>query len=201
MNENRLNLSWSAVEKALNEGTFSGYKIGILETEKLFKDFLKQKNIPGQNISRQIKYVKRFLSLPDKLSYSWHTCQRIILEPDFEINREETKQIISGYWQAMIDIEEAVESLNSWEKISLRFKYFLSIVIKKMRWFVGAFFALVALIWFLSETLWGQTASRAILIANHFFIFQILYWTAIIIIGLAVLMGILYFILKQKSRF
>lgn len=201
MVDDKLNLNWSTIEKSLNEGTFSGYKIGVLETEKLFKEFLKQKNIPGQNTSRQIKYIKRFLSLPDKLSYSWHACQRIIFEADFEITREETKQIISGYWQAMIDIEEAIQSLNRWEKISLRLKYLWGIIIKKLRWFVGAFFALAALIWFLSETGWGQKLSHAIIIANHFFIFSILYWTAIIILGLVILISILYLILKQKSRF
>jgi hypothetical protein len=94
-----------------------------------------------------------------------------------------------------------VQSLNLWEKISLRLKYLWGIMIKKLRWFVSGFFALVALVWFLSETSWGQAASRAILVTNHFFIFQILYWTAIVIIGLAVLIGILYLILKQKSRF
>jgi len=40
MTENKLGLNWSAVEKALAEGTFSGYKIGILETEKLFSQNL-----------------------------------------------------------------------------------------------------------------------------------------------------------------
>jgi len=110
MTENKLGLNWSAVEKALAEGTFSGYKIGILETEKLFSQMLKEKKIPGQNIEGKIKYISHFLSLPDKLDYSRNTCERIIHEPHFEISREETKQIISGYWQAMLDIEEVVGS-------------------------------------------------------------------------------------------
>ncbi|MFH1385781.1 MAG: hypothetical protein ABIG65_01905, partial [Patescibacteria group bacterium] len=64
MPENKLDLNWSAVEKALAEGTYSGYKIGILETEKLFEELLKNKQIPGSSIERKIKYIERFLSLP-----------------------------------------------------------------------------------------------------------------------------------------
>ena len=67
MPENKLGLNWSAAERALAEGTFSGYKIGILETEKLFEELLKTKQIPGDSTNRKIKYIQRFLSLPDKL--------------------------------------------------------------------------------------------------------------------------------------
>lgn len=200
-NENKLGLDWSAVEKALAEGTFSGYKVGILETEKLFKEFLKNKNIPGKDTGRQIKYIKRFLSLPDKLNYSWHTYQRIILDPQFDLSREETKQIISGYWQALIDIEEAIESLTRWEKISLRLKYLSGIILQRLKRFGVAFAGLIFLIWFLGETIWGNRIINALVLANHFFVFKILFWTAIILAGLAVLSGILYFILKRKSRF
>ncbi|KKT25630.1 MAG: hypothetical protein UW11_C0025G0014 [Parcubacteria group bacterium GW2011_GWA2_43_9b] len=100
MPENKLGLNWSAAERALAEGTFSGYKIGILETEKLFEELLKTKQIPGDSTNRKIKYIQRFLSLPDKLDYSRHVYERIINEPHFEISRDETKHIISGYWQA-----------------------------------------------------------------------------------------------------
>ena len=136
MPENKLGLNWSAVEKSLTEGTYSGYKVGILETEKLFEELLKNKQIPGASTERKIKYIERFLSLPDKLDYSRHIYERIVSEPHFEISREETKQIISGYWQAMLDIEEAVTSLSAWEKISLRTKYVLAITLKNTRYVI-----------------------------------------------------------------
>jgi len=201
MSENKLGLNWSAVEKALAEGSFSGYKIGILETEKLFSEFLKNKQIPGRHVENKIKYIHRFLSLPDKLDYGRHLFKRIIHEPHFEISREETKQIISGYWQALLDIEEAIESLSLAEKIILRGRYVLGIVLKNLRRIFLVILAAAALIWALGETGFGRKFTEVVVKVNHFFIFKILFWATIILGVLVVLGGILYFISGRKRRF
>lgn len=201
MAENKLDLNWSAVEKALAEGTFSGYKIGILETEKLFDELLKSKQIPGNSSERKIKYIQRFLSLPDKLDYSRHIYQRIINEPHFEISREETKQIVSGYWQAMLDIEETVTSLSAWEKFSLRAKYLAAIFLKNTRNLALIILAISAAIWLLAETYIGKKIAAGVIVANHFFIFEFLFWTIIILAALLVLGGFFYFLTKKKRRF
>ncbi len=201
MPENKLGLNWSAVEKALGEGTFSGYKIGVLETEKLFNEIFKTKRIPGSTVERKIKYIKRFLSLPDKLEYSRNIYERIIHEPHFEISREETKHVISGYWQAMLDIEEAVQSLSLREKVTLRARDVFGIALKNLKIIGAAILSAALLVWFLGETAWGQKFSRAIVTGNHFFIFKILLWSAIIIVSLVIIGGILYFILRRKRHF
>jgi len=201
MIENKLGLNWSAVEKALAEGTFSGYKIGILETEKLFSQMLKEKKIPGQDTEGKIKYISHFLSLPDKLDYSRNICERVIHEPHFEISREETKQIVSGYWQAMLDIEEAVESLGIWDKMNLQLKYFFGVILKNTRYFIAGILMASALVWFLAETTFGKKTAFIIAEFNHFFIFKFLLWTVIAIFSLVMLGGILYFITKKKKQF
>ncbi|MBU3901176.1 hypothetical protein KKF25_00830 [Patescibacteria group bacterium] len=201
MPENKLGLNWSAVEKALAEGTYSGYKVGILETEKLLEELLKNKQIPGNSTERKIKYIERFLSLPDKLDYSRHTYERVINEPHFEISREETKQIISGYWQAMLDIEEAVAALSLWEKLALRLRYLAAIFLKNTSRLVLGILAAAAAIWFLAETSIGKTIAAGVTAANHFFIFKFLFWTVIILVILFTLGGILYFITRRKRRF
>lgn len=199
--ENKLGLDWSAVEKALAEGTFSGYKIGILETEKLLDELLRAKKIPGATIERKIKYIRDFLSFADKLTYSRHAYGRIMNEPHFEISREETKQIISGYWQAMLDIEETVQALSLWEKISLRLKYFAGIILKNLKEISVVFFSLTAIFWFLGETSAGQTIAKIAVQVNHFIIFKILFWGGIILGGVLLLLGIGYLILRGKKRF
>lgn len=201
MSENKLGLNWSAVERALGEGTFSGYKIGILETEKLFNEILKTKSIPGSTTERKIKYIKNFLSLPDKLEYSRNTCERIISEAHFEISREETKHVISGYWQAMLDIEEAVQSLSLWEKISLRVRYIFGIILKNLKIVALIAFGVIAGVWFLGETMGGQKAAHFIVTLNHFLIFKILLWGAIVLGGLIIIGGILYLVLRRKRHF
>ena len=201
MPENKLGLNWSAVEKALAEGTFSGYKIGILETEKLLEEMLKSKNIPGSTIERKIKYIKKFLSLPDKFDYGRNICERVIHEPHFEISREETKHVISGYWQAMLDIEEAVQSLSLWEKISLRLNFIFGNALKNLKIIIPAILGAALLIWFLGETTVGGKITGFIVGVTHFFIFKILFWTAIVLGALIIIGAILYFVLRRKSRF
>jgi hypothetical protein len=200
MTEPKLDLNWSAVEKALNEGTFSGYKIGILETEKIFNELLKNKQIPGNSTERKIKYVERFLSLPDKLDYGRNVCERIIHEPHFEVSREETKHIISGYWQAMLDIEEAVQSLSVWEKISMRIKYSSGLFLKNLRNITLFILGISAFIWILGETSFGKKTAEFIVKINHFFIFKFLFWTIIVILSLLAIGGILYLITSRKKR-
>ncbi|MEK7160505.1 MAG: hypothetical protein AAB724_00610 [Patescibacteria group bacterium] len=201
MTENKLGLNWSAVEKALAEGTFSGYKIGILETEKLLAKLLNDRHIPGRAIDQQIKYLRHFLSLPDKLEFSRHTFGRILNEPHFEITREETKQIVSGYWQAMLDIDEAMSTLSFGEKISLRAKYLFRLAWHNFRWVSLSVLSLAALIWFLAETLFGRKIITLLIIVNHFFVFKILFWTAIGLVTLLCLGGIIYFLTRRKRRF
>lgn len=201
MAENKLGLNWSAVEKALAEGTYSGYKVGILETEKLLEEMLKNKQIPGNTTERKIKYIERFLSLPDKLDYSRHTYERVVNEPHFEISREETKQIISGYWQAMLDIEEAVAALSLWEKLALRSRYLTAIFLRNTSRIILGILAASGVIWLLAETAWGKKIAGWIIIANHFFIFKFLFWTIIILVALLLLGGIMYFLTRRKRRF
>lgn len=198
--ELKLNLNWSGVEKALSEGTFSGYKMGILETEKLLKILFDQKRIPGKNMEAKIKYVSRFLSQPQKLTYSQQIMQRILEEPHFEISREETKQVIGGYWQAMLDIEEAVATLSLWQKLALRFKYYFGLLVSRIRK-IGLFILVLAFfIWLFGETSPGQKFIKGVVKINHFFIFKILFWGGIIIVGALIVTGAFLFLFRKRSR-
>lgn len=198
--ELKLNLNWLGVEKSLAEGTFSGYKMGILETEKLLKILFDQKKIPGKKIEAKIKYVAHFLSQPQKLTYSRQITQRILEEPHFEISREETKQAISGYWQAMLDIEEAIDMLSLWQKLSLRLKYYLGKLVSKIKKISYLILVVAFLIWLFAETSSGRKFMGSLVKINHFFIFKILFWGAIIIAGAFIITGVFFFVFRRKGR-
>jgi len=174
--ENKLNLNWSAVEKALAEGTFSGYKIGILETEKLFKNFLEEKKIPGRDVDAKIKYVANFLSRNEQLKYAREIYKKITEQPHFEITHEETKQVVSGYWQAMLDLQEALVSLDAWQKLNLRFKYFFAQIIKKIKIIAASLAVLILLVLFFYETQVGRKIVLWLGKGVHFLVFTIGPW-------------------------
>jgi hypothetical protein len=175
-NNQKLNLNWSAVEKALAEGTFSGYKIGVMETEKLFRSFLEEKKIPGRDVNAKIKYAANFLSRNEQLKYAREMHKKIAEQPHFEIAHEETKQIIQGYWQAMLDLHEALATLTIWQKMNLRFRYFLAQIIRKIKIITAVSAALILLILFFYETAIGKNAALTLGKSVHFLVFAIGPW-------------------------
>ena len=117
MDKNFLNLNWAPVEKALSEGTFSGYKIAIIETHKLFNELLKNKNIDDE------KFMPLLVRLPKQIEYTQNMYKKIICESGFEISREDTKEIIGGYWQIMEALEK-LKPLTYRNKLGLKYQLF-----------------------------------------------------------------------------
>lgn len=127
MTIDKYQLDWTQVEKALDEGTFSGYKVAVIETDKILNSLLKNKKIPGQTTEKRIKNVVPFLSSPERFIYAQSMYRKIIEEPGFDISPEDTKNIIASYYQTIIDIIQTHEKeLRFQERINLKLKGWLS---------------------------------------------------------------------------
>lgn len=196
----KLNLNWGAVEKALAEGTFSGYKIGIIETEKLFSGFLSKKKIPGRSVSNKIRYVRQFMSQAEQLRFARAIYKKIIEAPDCNISKEETQQAIRGYWQAMLDLDEAIAALSSFQKYKLRFKYFSKKILEKIRTIAISAAAMIGVAAFFYETGAGLKTALTIGQGVHFLIFKIGPWIIGIIVAF-LLFGIGMKVLQKKKEF
>jgi len=97
---------WNLVENALNDGTKNGYKIAVIETEKILRTALKEKNIPGEIYDHKVEFIQKILANPDKLRYSRAMYKKITEDIGFDISLEDTKEIIAGYYKAISDISE-----------------------------------------------------------------------------------------------
>ena len=188
---------WAGVEKALKEGTYSGYMMGVVETEKIFTRILDEKRIPGKDTDAKIKYIKKFLSLPQKLDNARQIYYRIVENLNSNVTQQETKEAIAGYWQAAKDIEEAFAQLSFQQKAHLRAKYW------RQKWFkiskksaidIALFLALII---FLYDTKIGQSLAIRVAQGAHFFVFKILPWIVSIIASLY-LLGYIWKILDKK---
>jgi hypothetical protein len=147
-----------------------------LETEKLFKNFLEEKKIPGRDVNTKIKYVANFLSRNEQLKYAREMFKKILEQPHFEITHEETKQVVQGYWQAMLDLQEALVTLGAWRKLNLRFKYFLAQVLRKIKIISVSLAALILLILFFYETAIGERIGVWLGQGVHYLVFKIGPW-------------------------
>lgn len=198
MIDSKLNLDWTAVEKALSEGTFSGYKIGILETEKLFKKLVENKQIPGKDIEFQIKYLMEYLSMLDKFREARQIYQKIANEINFEISREDTIKTIAGYWQAMIDVDEAVQYLTPTDKIKLQIKSLLIDYFKKIKKIILTVIAILILFLFFGKTAIGRQIFDFITLIAYWVIIKIGLWAIIAVLIWFVWRNIVKFLKKPK---
>jgi len=194
MSIDKYNLDWSSVERALEEGTFSGYKMAVVETEKIFHQVLEAKKIPGKTPANQIQFAKKFLGLPNKLNNARATYQKILNQPHFSIDRDETKTTIAAYYQAIIDLQENLAKHLSWQdQISLRAKNFLDKMpnqLKKIS-IVIALFSFGTL--FLAKTSPGKMTASILTNIADFIIFRIFAGLTIIALILLIIFGVMYF--------
>jgi len=179
---------WQLVEKLLNEGTASGYKIAVIETEKILQAVLNDKNFPGKDISAQIENARMVLENFDKLNYSRAMFNKIIKESDFDISSEDTKEIIAGYYKAISDIIKIdSKDIELKEKINLFLqKYFYNFPVIIRNGFILVFLFLLA-VFISTETTTGQSIAGMISELSQFIFYKLIP----MIFGVAILGGII----------
>jgi len=179
---------WQLIENLLNEGSMSGYKIAVIETEKILQATLDERNFPGKDISQQIRNAEIVLENKDKLNYSRAMFNKIIKEPAFDVSSEDTKEIIAGYYKAISDILKMdSKDIEFKEKINLflqRYFYNFPVRIKRILIFIFVFFLAI----FIStETETGRSIAGIISEFSQF----IFYKFVPMILALAVLGGVI----------
>ena len=191
---------WDAVEKSLNEGDFSGYKVAVIETEKILQMALNDKKFPGKDINEQIKNAEIILKNPEKLKYSRAMYNKIISEPSFDISSEDIKEIEAGYYMAISDITKMKsKDINFKERINLFLqKYFYGFPHKIKRGIILIFLFFLAI--FLStETATGRLIFEALSDFSRFIFYKIVPGImALIVIGIVIVGGLYYWKGRKK---
>ena len=190
---------WQLIENLLNEGTMAGYKLAVIETEKILQAVLDDKNFPGKNISKQLENARIVLENFDKLNYSRAMYNKIIKESAFDISSEDTKEIIAGYYKAISDIiKMESKDVELKEKVNLLLqRHFYNFPARIRNSFVLIFIFLLA-IFISTETATGQ--SIAIIISNfsQFIFYKLIPMILVIVVAGAVVVGGLYYWKRKK---
>jgi hypothetical protein len=190
---------WDTVDRALNEGTSSGYKIAIIETEKILLIAIGDKKIPGKNTSEKIKNMEILLENTDKLNYSRAICEKLVKEPGFSVSADETREIVAGYYKAISDIVKMKsKDIPFKEKINFFLqRHFNQFPQKTKKGLILTFLFFFAI--FLStETVTGQFISEMISNFSQFVFYKLVpIILAIAVVG-AVIVGGLYYWKNRK---
>ncbi|MCK5465930.1 hypothetical protein KAI56_00315 [Candidatus Parcubacteria bacterium] len=190
---------WQLVEKLLNEGTISGYKIAVVETEKILQTVLNDKNFPGKDISAQIENARMILENFDKLNYSRAMFNKIIKESDFDISSEDTKEIIAGYYKAISDIIKIdSKDIELKEKINLFLqRYFYNFPVRIRNGFILVFLFLLAV--FLStETTTGKSIAEMVSELSQFIFYKFVPMILAVVVMGSIIVGGLYYWKRKK---
>jgi len=190
---------WDNIEKALNEGTMSGYKVAIIETEKILSLVLNEKKIPGKNIQEKIKNAGTVIKNQEKLNYARSMHDKIIKELGFDVSSEDTKEIISGYYQAISDIFKMdFKNFSTKEKINLMLQKHFSRFPEQIKKLSLLAFALFFLVFVSAETPTGRSISEAMVSFSKFLFYKVLPAILLIIAVGTVIIGALYYWQKRK---
>ena len=190
---------WDIIDRALNEGTSSGYKIAIIETEKILLMALDDKKIPGKSTSEKIKNVETLIKNTDKLNYSHAICKKLIKEPGFSVSADETREIVAGYYKTISDIVKMeTKDLASKEKVNFFLQRYFNKFPQKTKKGVLFTFLFFFIVFLSTETTTGQFISTMISNFSQFIFYKFIPMILAIAVFGAILVGGLYWWKNKK---
>ncbi len=191
------NTNWVHVESALNEGTVSGYKIAIIETEKIFSKILEEKGFKNSSCSgaTAFKRTKRLFKNDRNIEHAFAMYDKILTYPGFNISMEDTKEIIKSFHDGISDLEKlngnAKGIFGTFKKINRKINSFYDGKIKK--WLI-IFASFCFIVLFLSKVPIGQTLTSKTVLFVEFITFKIVVPVILVLLAFYVLVaGIKYF--------
>lgn len=188
-------IDWVYVERSLEEGTYSGYKFAVIESEKILRNVLQQK-YPIKKMGDAFTQFGKTTNFPEALRYIQSMYQKIIDDPGFDISIEDAQNILKGYYQIISELskkEAAPTTLQ--DKIK---RYFHKILNENIyiRYLVFFLLTVISVVAIANTNMGNQAASMAVASANFTF-FKII--VPIICIAIPLLL-VVYYLRKKKEK-
>lgn len=197
--QDKNNFSWKKIDKYLQEKTESGLKLAIIEANKIFEYALKSKNFSGSSINEKILNAEKFFDNFDDLKKARKKFLKIIHKIDYSLAPEKTKEVLTAYYQATINLEEVgprkFTALKDFfkKKTKINFK-------KALKKGIAAIISFFLLVLFLADTGMGNRLVEIIVNITHIF-FKRVVPAGLIIIGLfIIILGSLFYLETRKRN-
>ncbi|NIM47109.1 MAG: hypothetical protein GTN40_03055 [Candidatus Aenigmarchaeota archaeon] len=185
---------WAEVEGALKERTPAGYKMAVIEANKLLDMTLKEKGYPGRDFDDRLLNARETFSNFDSLKQAVGKAKQILNTFDYNLTSVEVEDIINCYKQALMDLTEGFGSISFTKRASLFFKYYVPAKIKSVKFWIILFFSFLLLVKFLADTSWGQQITQFVVsIVRFIFSWFLVFVLFIVGITIVVFATFLYF--------
>lgn len=112
---------WHEVEADLKEKTECGYKMALLDSDKLLFQSLKEKGYPGKDLKKQLFWAGINLSGRANLKNAIKKKEEILNESDYRLSSFEMDDFLAAYKKA-IEWVDSAKNINLKRKIGLYFE-------------------------------------------------------------------------------
>lgn len=194
--------SWNIVEECLAEKTPSGYKMALIESEKILQYSLKKAGYPGKNGDERIISAEANFTNIKKLKKARDVTKIVLEELNYNLNSLEVEEASKAYHQALMDIEGNPDAqLNIIQRVKALITYYIPSKKKLIFGVSGTVLGILLFIVFLADTKAGNSLAKSIVDLAHF-IFSWVIIGAILVIGIVTIitLTILYFERKRKGE-
>jgi hypothetical protein len=95
---------WSSIKSLIDAGTETGFRVAILEADKLFDFALKQRFMPGETLAERLKYA--VYKYPNLKRVWWAHKMRndLVHESTFAVSESLAKRVVREYETALKEL-------------------------------------------------------------------------------------------------
>lgn len=191
---------WEAVKRELEKGDMSANKVAVIETEKIFQKALDDKNFPGKSTNDKIRNYAKLFSNPDKLRYARAMHKKIVSKIGFDISSEDTRDIIKGYREGIVDLEKVdFKDFSIKEKVSLFLKRNFYSFPEKSKRLVAILLILSIVTFILTETTSGRFFFQSLVSVNNYLYYNIIPAIVYLMIFSILILSVLYAYQNKKK--
>ena len=95
---------WNEIEKHLESGAESGFRLAILEADKLLDYVLKQRFMPGETLAERLKYAQYKYPKLQKVWWAHKVRNDLVHEATFTVSENLAKKVINSFREALREI-------------------------------------------------------------------------------------------------
>lgn len=195
-------INWQIIEDCMAEKGASGYKMALIEADKLLDKALKDAGYPGKSIEERIDSGKANFSNLKNLKKAREKRNLVLNELSYNLNSIEVEEAVKAYHQALLDIEGNPEAkLNLVGRALALIKYYIPSKRKFLGKILIYFVSIILLVKFLAKTKTGQNITQGVVSFSDF----VFNWVITVVILVAavvtiVTLSILYFEKRKKQE-
>lgn len=197
MSEKTKNI-WQEIDSDLREKTQSGYKMALLDSDKLLRNTLKEKGYPGKDLKKQLFWAGINLKGRADLKDAFKKKEEILTKESYRLSTFELEDYLNAYKKAISWVESA-RSITLRRKVGLYFESYFFLKNAPLTKIIATLVIVFLGIKFLSSTETGKSiVTKVVEIDNLLF-----EWLKIILLiglALAVVIFVSFIYLDKKKN-